>query len=241
MTKPKPKKPAAKSGLSADLITSRELSNRLKVPARIISAWKKEGLPLIGRYVPYNEAEEWLVMSGRITPPDGVVTSIDKLAGLLGYSPWHVRKWVPEDGFPGKTQRSVPQAKCGYFPVDRIVAWLKEAHPESRMHNREPAGSKQGTNGSPETGYRTQITKIKLERERIKLRREAEEVIDADSVQRFFERYNAYAITVLKQLPGMVDSKLPEDIDPETRGEIRAAFSKLLRESDYDEDNSDDI
>jgi phage terminase Nu1 subunit (DNA packaging protein) len=221
------------------VVTTKQLTELWGVSAAVVKDWKAAGMPLASGYksrFDLGEARAWAVMHGYLSPAEcdiEVCQTLDELRIRLNYSSsWRCRQWVREPNFPGRSKRSVPGAQYSYLPVPDILAWLKVSHPFNTVNGRaqgtletddgEAIGQIQAMMPSSNAS-REELSNVKLEREKIKLAKEAGDVIDCDTVHRFIERYSSYCITVLESLPGRVDARLPEGLDPEMRSEIRSA------------------
>jgi hypothetical protein len=134
------------------------------------------------------------------TRGETIVHTYQQLAdamGLTGKDPTRqCQRWAVMPGFPGRP--ATRGKRDGHFPVEKIKTWL----------------AAQGK--GPGQGYTSELSELRLQRERLKLEREireeklaAEQLADVDDVARHNARCVANAKAVLEPMADAVVGILP--------------------------------
>ena len=207
-------------------LSGKELAERLGVSPSKIRRWVKSGMPSRkdGRRRVYDPAKvrDWLVANGLAQdaasePAERIYRTRTECAKAFGVNLRTVAQWMTEPGFPG--QAGTPGQRDGCFPHAAIEAWL-----EAKRAN-QPVNQYSGAAADP---TRQELARIKLEQERLKLNEKQGRFVDVDEVTRELMRLSAIARQTLRNLPDMLVSVLPPDIDPRIRADFKARASSIV-------------
>jgi len=209
------------------MIDGKTLCSHLNVSHQQLAAWVRVGMPVVdgpdGKEYDAEAVVAWLVETGRgqrDAPPAAheqpIARTRPDAANYFGVNLRTLANWLKEPGFPGKAGSPGPDPD-GYFPLDEIAAWLEAREGET------PAG---------DTGsYRSRREYARSERELIALERDRKRLIEAEPMERFFERTINNATAVLDQMPDRIEARLPTTLTAAVRRKIRKAAEQTVRET----------
>jgi hypothetical protein len=217
------------------VLGANELKAELKITEPQLRAWMRDGMPAIStKPRRFDEAavHAWLLKTGKIEPepqPEQVVTTRAELAQVLGVNTRTVAEWLNDPDFPG--QAGQPGRANGYFPVEKIRAWMA-ARPQYEDESSE---------------LNSALKRERLEKLRLENAETAGRLIDRAAVEGWVARKAALARQRLATLEPIVMGSLPPEIDARVKAQlavdVRSIIDQMLTElarSYRDKDDSDD-
>lgn len=216
------------------MLGANELKAELAISEPQLRDWIREGMPTISRKPRrFNEAavHKWLLETGKLEPepiPEQIATTRAELALLLNVNTRTVAEWLNDPDFPGHAGQ--PGRANGYFPVDKIRAWMA-ARPQYEDESSE---------------LNSALKRERLEKLRLENAETAGRLIDREAVGNWVARKAALATQALATLEPVVMGAMPADMDQrvkaqlvsDVRGIIDRMRSELARV--YSDDSNDE-
>ncbi len=198
-----------------------DLCAKLKMTRQQLDELLRRGLPCRGkgskRTFDAAIVREWLIANGlgdtTHAPRDPFLfRTMGQVANHFCVSVKTVTQWL-QQGMPG---RPGPRGKQdGYFPLHEIKAWLT-------------ARQAQGANSPGGTSERDRLTKVKRQREELKLGTEAGNLLPVETVGKAFLRAIHETRAQLDQLPAAIVKTLPASVTREERDRVRRKIRQAL-------------
>ena len=218
------------------MLGANELKAELAISEPQLRDWIREGMPTISRKPRrFNEAavHKWLLETGKLEPepiPEQIATTRAELALLLNVNTRTVAEWLNDPDFPGHAGQ--PGRANGYFPVDKIRAWMA-ARPQYEDESSE---------------LNSALKRERLEKLRLENAETAGRLIDRAAVEGWVARKAALARQKLATLEPIVMGSLPPEVDArvkaqlaaDVRGIIDQMLTELARVYTDDSDGEDD-
>jgi len=225
------------------MLSAKEVCVELKISAKTLSGWRKEGLPSIpekGRllYDP-DVLAGWLLATGKAKRQEDlpktqieapVLSKIREVAEFFGVNSRTVKTWLEDPSFPGKPGKFAEGKNIqGCFPIKAIADWLQQPGRKSKVKIPESLQRQDAVAVTPTS--RDQLVEVKTEQAKLELRKMQGKMVDAEEAQAFFARVNSYAVTVLNTLAPRLLASLPSSIDDRAKKSIYEAAIKVVAET----------
>lgn len=226
------------------MLTAKEVCEELKISARTLANWRREGLPYEaekGKFLyDADTLAGWLLATGKakrqgeeapLPPPEApVFTKIREVAQFFNVNSRTVKVWLEDPSFPGRpgTFREGVHAR-GNFPTRAIADWLQQ--PGRKLKVQIPESLRRPEVHAVTPTSRDQLVEVKTEQAKLELRKMQGKMVDAEEAQAFFTRVNSYTVTVLSTLAPRLIASLPSGVDERMRRAIFETANKVVDES----------
>lgn len=198
-----------------------DLCAKLRITRQQLDELLRRGLPCRGkgnqRTFEPALVREWLIAQGIAdtthAPRDPFLfRTVGQVANHFCVSVKTVTQWL-QQGMPG---RPGPRGKQdGYFPLHEIRQWLAKRQ-------------EQAANSLGGTSERDRLTKVKRQREELKLGTEAGNLLPVETVGKAFLRAIHETRAQLDQLPAQIVKALPASTTREERDRVRRIIRAKL-------------
>lgn len=224
------------------MLSAKEVCEQLKVPARTLAGWRKEGLPCVpekGKLLYDPDAlAGWLLATGKAKRQEDlpktqieapVFSKIREVAEFFGVNSRTVKTWLEDPSFPGKPGKFTEGRNIqGCFPTRAIADWLQQPGRQTKVKVPESLRKPDAVAVTPTT--RDQLVEVKTEQAKLELRKMQGKMIDAEEAQAFFTRVNASAVSVFGTLSHRLLAELPSNIDARSKSAIFKAAEKVAED-----------
>lgn len=218
-------------------MTTGQVCKTLQITAAKLKEWRDEGLPckkVKGGKFAYDphEVKDWLIANAKAVQDQAIATDGEilktrqQVAVRFGVTVRTVGSWLEDPSFPGQAGKG--RKADGYFPEFAIAKWISNTNKQARVPD-DLAVAVAGAAASARTD-RDRLTGIRADRAALELAKLQGEMIDAREAMRFYERTNAYAVSLLNGLPVRVIADLPSDVSDVLRRVIHRTATTVANE-----------